>query len=90
MPTINITHTCNKANSIPPPSIVEGLYQMIHQLQDQNRKLLTQMAVMNLENVGRENEASSHQNKDDPTRDKEEANTQSTHKRDKTYQTTIT
>ena len=40
-------HNGNKANNIPLSPTVEGLYQMICQLQDQNKKLLAQMEAMN-------------------------------------------
>ena len=41
-------------NNIPQPPSMEGLYQMIQQLQDQNRKLSAEMAAMNQENSRRE------------------------------------
>ena len=69
---------------------MEGLYHMIYQLQDQNRKLLAQIAVMNQENNRKENEASSHWNNDNPTKHEEENNIHNTHGRGETYQMTIT
>ena len=83
-------HNGNEANNIPQSLTMEGLYQMIRQLQDQNRKLSAQIAAMNQENSRKENEASSHQNNDDPTRDEEENNTHNTHGKEDTYQTTTT
>ena len=83
-------HKGNETSNIPQPPTMKGLYRMIHQLQDQNRKLLAQMAMMNQKNNRRENEASSHRNIDDPTRDIEEDNTHNTCGRKETYQTTIT
>ena len=60
---------------------------MIRQLQDQNRKLSAQMAAMNSR---RENEASTHQNNDDPIGDEEENNTHITRGKEETYQITTT
>ena len=60
---------------------------MIRQLQDQNRKLSAQMARMNSR---RENEASTHQNNDDPIGDEEENNTHITRGKEETYQITTT
>ena len=80
----------NEVNNIPQSLMMEGLYWMIRQLQDQNRKLSAQMAAMNQENSKRENEANSRQNNDDSTRDKEENNTCNTRRREKTYQMTTT
>ena len=48
------------------------------------------MAAINWENNKRENEASGHQNNDDPTGDEEENNTYDTRGRQETIQTTIT
>ena len=53
-------HNGNKTNNIPQPPTIEGLYWVICQLQDQNRKLLAQMVATNQENNRRENEASNH------------------------------
>ena len=83
-------HNGNEVNNIPQPPTMEGLYQMIQQLQDQNMKLLGPMAAMNLENSKRENEASSRQNNDDPTGDKEENNTHNIRGREETNQMTTT
>ena len=80
----------NKANNIPPPPTMKGLYWMIHQLWDWNKKLSAQIVAMNRENNRRENEASNHRNNDDPTRDEEENNTHNTRERGETYQTTTT
>ena len=74
----------------PQPPTVEGLYRMIRQLQDQNRKLSAQMARMNRETSRRENEASTHQNNDDPIGDEEENNTHITRGKEETYQITTT
>ena len=68
-------HNGNEANDIPLPPTTERLYRMIHQLQDQNRKLSAQMEAMNRENARWENEASSHQNNDDPIGDEKKNNT---------------
>ena len=61
---------------------------MIQQLEDQNRRLATQMAVMNRENRIRENEADSHYNNDGPVGGEEENNIHETHRREETNQTT--
>ena len=52
-------HNGNEANNFPQPLTMEGLYQMIRQLQDQISKLSAQMAALNWEKSRRENEASS-------------------------------
>ena len=82
--SVNMTDNANNLNNgnevsnIPPLPVVEGLCRMIYQLQDHNRKLTTQIEVMNQEYARRENEASSHQNNGDPTGNKEENTTQNT------------
>ena len=69
---------------------MEGLYRMVRQLQDQNRKLSAQMVAMNRENNRRENEVSYYQNNDDPIGDEEKNNTHSTRQKEKTFKTTTT
>ena len=80
----------NVVNNIPQPPIVEGLYRMVRQLHDQNRKLSAQMAVINRENSRRENGDNRCQNNNDLTGDKEENNTHNTRGRKETFQTTTT
>ena len=87
---LNNSNKGNKVNNIPPPPTVEGLYRMIHRLQDQNRKLMGQVEAMNWDNARKENEANSHQNNGDPTEIEEENNIKNTHGRIGTYQTTTT
>ena len=48
------------------------------------------MAAMNRENSKIENETSSYQNNDDPTKGEEENNTYNTRDREETYQKTTT
>ena len=79
-------HNGNEVNHIPRPPTIEGLHQMIQQLQDQNRRLATHMAVMNRENNRRENEASSQHHNDGSVRDEEENNTHKTRGREETDQ----
>ena len=80
----------NEVNNIPPPPIVEVLYYMICQIQDQNRKLIAEMEVMNWENARRENEASSHHHSDDPTQNDEEDNSRHTDGKNEMYHTATT
>ena len=63
---------------------------MIYQLQDQNRKLLAQIAAMNRENARRKNEASNHQYNGDLSGDEEENNTWNSHAKGETYETATT
>ena len=81
-------HNGNEANHIPHLPTIEGLHQMIRQLQDHNRRLASHMAAMNRENNRRENKASSHYNNDDPTGDEQKNNTYKTHGREETVQMT--
>ena len=83
-------HNGNEVHSISQPSTMEGLYRMVRQLQDQNKKLSAQMVAMNRENSRRENKASYYQNNDDPIGDEEKNNTHSTRQKEKTFKTITT
>ena len=52
--------------------------------------MATQIAIMNQDNIKRENEVSSHRNNHDPVGGEEENNTHETHGREESDQTTTT